>query len=213
MRASVLRNADYRRMRWKNGDGWTTELVVFPPSSETAATAFDWRISIAEIERDGAFSTFAGCERYIALLEGVGMELRFDAAPSVRLDRRLQFFRFAGEWQTRGVLLAGPVRDFNIIVRRAAVNAEVWHRPLVGPMVFLAAADVSWFVHLVAGSATIKNQTGAPTLEAGDSLWLQADAASDNVVLTGGGEVVIVKVTRVLEPAQPCGARDGHASE
>lgn len=202
MRARVLRHADYRRMRWKNGDGWTTELAVLPPSSASAAAAFDWRISIAEIERDGAFSTFADCERHIALLDGVGMELRFDAAPSVRLDRRLQFFRFAGEWQTQGVLLSGPVRDFNVIVRRAAASTEVWHRPLVGPMVFLATADVTWFVYLVAGSATIKNQAGAPTLEAGDSLWLEADTTPDNVVLTGGGDVLIVKLTRVAEAAR-----------
>lgn len=196
MRARVLRHADYRRMRWKNGDGWTTELAVLPQSGDSLA-AFDWRISIAEIERDGAFSTFADCERHIALLDGVGMELRFDAAPSVRLDRRLQFFGFPGEWQARGVLLSGPVRDFNIIVRRAAAGAEVWHRPLVGPMVFLAAADVTWFVYLAAGTATIKNQAGAPTLEAGDSLLLEAEPAPDNIVLTGGGEVVIVKLARV----------------
>ena len=203
MRARVLRNADYRRMRWKNGDGWTTELAVFPLAADGAAAAFDWRISIAEIERDGAFSTFADCERHIALLDGVGMELRFDAAPSVRLDRRLQFFRFAGEWQTQGVLLSGPVRDFNVIVRRAAAAAEVWHRPLVGPMVFLAATDVTWFVYLVGGSATIKSQPGAPTLEAGDSLLLEADTARANTVLMGGGEVLIVKLTRVTAPSQP----------
>jgi len=203
MRARVLRNADYRRMRWKNGDGWTTELAVFPQTDASAVAAFHWRISIADIERDGAFSTFADCERHIALLDGVGMELRFDAAPSVRLDRRLQFFRFAGEWQTHGVLLSGPVRDFNVIVRRATASAEVWHRPLVGPMVFLAAADVTWFVYLVAGTATIKSQPGAPTLEAGDSLLLEAGAATDNIVLTGGGEILIVKLTRATDLSQP----------
>jgi environmental stress-induced protein Ves len=203
MRARILRNADYRRMRWKNGEGWTTELSIFPPAGAGAGAAFDWRVSIAEIERDGAFSTFDGCERHIALLDGVGMELRFDDAPSVRLERRLQFFRFAGETQTRGVLLSGPVRDFNVIVRRTAVSAEVWHRPLVGPMVFLAAPDTTWFVHLAAGSAKIKSQQGTPTLEAGDSLLLEADAPPHNVVLTGGGEVVIVKLVRVSGPARP----------
>ena len=203
MRARVLRHADYRRMRWKNGDGWTTELAVFPQTDDSAVAAFDWRISIAEIERDGAFSTFADCERHIALLDGVGMELRFDAAPSMRLDRRLQFFRFAGEWQTQGVLLSGPVRDFNVIVRRAAASAEVWHRPLVGPMVFLAAADVTWFVYLIAGTATIKSQPGAPALEAGDSLLLEADTVAENIVLIGAGEAVIVKLARVCDPALP----------
>jgi environmental stress-induced protein Ves len=197
MRARVLRKSDYRRMRWKNGDGWTTELALSPQSAQGTGADFDWRISIAEIERDGAFSTFADCERYIALLDGIGMELRFDAAPGVRLDRRLQFFRFAGEWKTDGRLISGPVRDFNVIVRRTAVSAEVWHRPLVGPMVFLAAADTTWFVYLVAGSAAIKNQEGAPTLDAGDALLLETDGSPDNIVVTGGGDVLIVKLTNV----------------
>ena len=31
MHARVLRALDYRRMRWKNCGGWTTELAAFPP--------------------------------------------------------------------------------------------------------------------------------------------------------------------------------------
>ena len=91
MRVRVLRHVDYRRMRWKNGGGWTTELAAFPESGADAAAPFDWRVSIAEIESDGAFSPFPGCDRHIALLEGVGMELRFDDAETLRLDQRLRF--------------------------------------------------------------------------------------------------------------------------
>jgi hypothetical protein len=206
MRARVLRRADYRRMRWKNGGGWTTELAVSPESADAAGATFDWRISIADIESDGAFSTFAGCERHIALLEGIGMELRFDGAESARLERRLQFVTFAGETKTFGKLIAGPVRDFNVIVRRAAVNAEIWHRPLVGPMVFPATADTTWFVHVAGGNASMKSRDDAATLDAGDSLLLEPDAASDNLVLVGGGEVLVVKLTRVSALAHPSDA-------
>ena len=37
---------EYRRERWKNGLGWTREIVRMPDSD-----AWDWRLSIAEIER------------------------------------------------------------------------------------------------------------------------------------------------------------------
>ncbi|HZP68188.1 MAG TPA: HutD family protein [Rudaea sp.] len=190
MRARVLRRGDYRRMRWKNGGGWTTELAVHPAGAEDG---FDWRISVADIESDGAFSTFSGCERHIALLEGAGMELRFDTAPAATLERRLEFVRFAGEWQTFGALRAGPVRDFNVIARRDAVRTDVWHRPLVGPMVFPADAEATWFVYLAAGTASLKLSELQP-LEAGDSLLIAPGA--ENVVLTGGGEVAIVKFTK-----------------
>jgi hypothetical protein len=192
--ARVLRNADYRRMRWKNGGGWTTELAASPAGADNGA--FDWRISIAEIESDGAFSPFPGCDRHIALLEGPGMELQFDAAEPVRLDQRLRFVRFAGEAQTYGRLLGGAVRDFNIIVRRDVVRAEVLHRPLVGPMVFLPETATTWFVHVLAGSAAIKDVSGIE-LETGESLLLEPDDKPRTRVLAGGGEVVLIKLTRL----------------
>jgi len=192
MSAKILRVADYRRMRWKNGGGWTTELAA--SASTVEGGNFDWRISIAEIESDGAFSTFPGCDRYIALLDGPGMELQFDAAEPVRLDQRLRFVRFDGEAKTFGRLLGGAVRDFNVMVRRDRVRAEVLHRPLVGPMVFLPEAATTWFVYLVAGQAALKDVAGMQ-LEGGESLLLQPGDAMRTRVLSGGGEVVLVKFT------------------
>ena len=196
MQARILRAADYRRMRWKNGGGWTTELAVHPDAAGDAGGAFDWRISIAEIESDGAFSTFPGCDRWIALLEGIGMELRSAGAEPLRLERRLQFAHFTGEAQTQGKLISGPVRDFNVIARRDACKAEVLHRPLVGPMVFLPER-ATWFVYLAGGRAGLKLAGAARELAAGESLLLtpDADADAERVVLNGGGEVVLVKLT------------------
>ena len=192
MLARVLRAADYQRMRWKNGGGWTTELAA----SRTNGNAFDWRISIADVESDGAFSTFPQCHRYIALLEGIGMELRSDGAEPLRLERRLQFVRFDGEAETFGKLISGPVRDFNVIVRRDTFNAEVLHRPLVGPMVFLPEG-ATWFVYLASGRADVKFAGAVHQLEGGESLLLAPNADSDRVVLNGGGEVVLVKLTPI----------------
>jgi uncharacterized protein len=198
MSCRLLHPSDYRRMRWKNGGGWTTELAKFP---EGDSDAFDWRISIAEIESSGPFSTFAGYDRVIGLLEGIGMELRFDAAESVRLERRLQFTRFAGEWQTEGVLISGAVRDFNVILKRDTFNAEVLHRPLVGPMVFFR--DATWFVYLVGGQAEAKCGDERYALEAGSSLLLLPEEGGERVVLNGGGEVVLVKFVPKVSAERP----------
>jgi uncharacterized protein len=193
MNARVLRATDYRRMRWKNGGGWTTELAA---STGAEVGDFDWRVSIAEIQSDGAFSAFPGCDRYIALLEGPGMELQFESAEAIRLDHRLRFVRFSGEAKTYGRLLGGAVRDFNVIVRRDAIHAEVLHRPLVGPMVFLPEAATTWFVYLVAGQAMLKDAAGMQ-IEAGESLLLEPGDATRTRVFSGGGEVVLIKLTRL----------------
>ena len=193
MSVKLLRSTDYRRMRWKNAGGWTTELAVSPNAVDGA---FDWRISIAEIGSDGPFSTFPEYDRQIALLDGIGMELQFEGDEAVRLDQRLRFFRFAGEKNVFGRLLSGPVRDFNVIARRDLVGVEALHRPLVGPMVFLPEATTTWFVHLVAGQAALKGPEST-ALEAGDSLLLEPDPARRNRVLSGGGELVLVKLTQL----------------
>jgi environmental stress-induced protein Ves len=191
MSARRIRAGEYRRARWKNGGGWTTELAAAPAGAE----AFDWRISIAEIDSDGAFSTFPGCDRHIALLDGPGMQIDFDESTPLVLDQRLKFLQFSGEWTARGRLLGGAVRDFNVIVRRAAFQAEVLHRPLVGPMVFLPEAKTTWFIYVASGRAELKD-VGGMDLEAGDSLLLEREGEARNRVLSGGGEVVLVKLTR-----------------
>ena len=124
-----------------------------------------------------------------------GMQIDFDESAPLVLDQRLKFLQFSGEWTARGRLLGGAVRDFNVIVRRAAFQAEVLHRPLVGPMVFLPEAKTTWFIYVAGGHAELNDVAGMD-LEAGDSLLLERDGEARNRVLSGGGEVVLVKLTR-----------------
>ena len=194
MKIRHLRESDYRRMRWKNGGGWTTELYSQP--LHDSGEEFGWRVSIADIESDGAFSTFPQCDRWIALLEGNGMRLEFDGAPTAMLDQRLDFVHFSGDVRTGGSLIDGPVRDFNLIARRDLWQCEVRHRPLVGSMLFAASAADIWFVHLAAGSARIEHRGELPEIAAGDSLLLETDGAGGSVVIDGGGEVVVIRLTR-----------------
>src|SRR5690606_4394683 len=46
-RIETIAANEYRRVRWRNGLGWTREIARMPHGD-----AFDWRLSIAEIERD-----------------------------------------------------------------------------------------------------------------------------------------------------------------
>jgi environmental stress-induced protein Ves len=192
MKLQLLESATQRRMRWKNDGGWTTEIARDPPAAEEN---FRWRISIAEIERDGAFSTFAGVERDLLLLEGNGIELDIDDAAPLRLDRRFERAHFSGEAQVHCRLLAGATRDFNVMTRRDAVRAEVVARPLVGSMVILPEAGVEWLIHAFAGNANVRSATQTLTLETGNSLQLDFRSADNaRVVLEGSGELVFVKL-------------------
>ena len=69
-------------------------------------------------------------------------------------------------------------------------------------MVFLPEAATTWFVYLAAGSADIKLDGQEQALAAGEALLLDVGAASERYVLTGGGDVVIVKLMRAIADDQ-----------
>ncbi len=64
----VLPAASRQWVPWKNGGGLTSEVATGPDGA--GVDDFDWRVSIARIERDGPFSMFPGVDRTLALLSG-----------------------------------------------------------------------------------------------------------------------------------------------
>jgi environmental stress-induced protein Ves len=118
----VLSPADYRRMPWKNGGGHTHEIAVHPEGAGMAA--FEWRVSVADVAQDGPFSRFPGVDRTLVLLAGNGVRLEGAGDP---LDLRTPFepVTFSGEAELDCKLTDGPVRDFNLMVRRSAATGEI----------------------------------------------------------------------------------------
>jgi uncharacterized protein len=121
-RHHVLTPADYRRMPWKNGGGRTTEIVSHPAGA--ALDAFDWRVSIADVAKDGPFSIFAGIDRTIVLLGGSGMRLSGDGH-AVVLRTPFEPYAFSGDEAVACALIDGPVRDFNLMLRRGRASGCV----------------------------------------------------------------------------------------
>ena len=91
-RSRVIAANEYRRERWKNGAGWTREILRMPDQTD-----WNWRLSIAEIERDGPFSVFPGVDRELVLIHGNGLRLRFSDGEVRELQPPHGRIRFAGE--------------------------------------------------------------------------------------------------------------------
>ena len=190
-RSRVIPANEYRRIRWRNGQGWTREIHV-----EGAAEDWSWRLSIAEIEHDAAFSLFPGIDRELMLLSGNGLRLRFDDGECVELNPPHDRHRFAGERALTGELVDGTTHDFNLMWRRDRIRTETWHRPLVGPMVIFVEPGSAWVVHLIAGQARFDATSGLPALAAGYTAVLEAGDDRRRYVLDGGGEALLIR----LEP-------------
>ncbi|MFC7300647.1 HutD family protein [Cognatiluteimonas weifangensis] len=183
---------EYRRQRWRNGAGWTREIHAQP--APAPADGWDWRLSIAEIEQDAPFSVFPGIERELLLLAGNGLRLRFDDGEIRELLPPHDRLHFAGERALRGELLDGPTQDFNLMWRRDAFDARLWHRPLVGTMVLFAGPGETWAVHQLAGHARFADDSGLGDLQQGDTALLAATAARRRCVLDGSGAVLLVRL-------------------
>jgi uncharacterized protein len=112
------RAADAVAMPWKNGGGSTLEYVREPAEGE-----FSWRLSVAQVQADGPFSTFTDVDRILVLLTGAGMDLDVDGSV-VALRAPFGHHRFAGEAAVHASLVDGPTTDLNLMCRRDRWAAE-----------------------------------------------------------------------------------------
>jgi uncharacterized protein len=109
---------------WKNGGGTTREIACSPIGAGLGE--FDWRVSVADVKIDGAFSIFENIDRIIVLLEGAGMQLVGVEGETVHSLTRLGHpFEFNGETPLSAKLVNGGSRDFNVMTRRGTHRAAL----------------------------------------------------------------------------------------
>lgn len=191
----LLPACGYRRLRWRNGLGWTREIhAAAADPGRGRDDDWDWRLSIAEIEADAPYSSFPGVEREQVLLSGEGLALGFEGGPERLLLPPHGRQRFDGRAAVQARLRAGRVEVFNLMWRPGRVSTRLWHRPLVGSMLLFADPGNTWAVHLVAGRASVDDGRGALPLEMGDSALFGAGARRGRCQLEGSGELLLVQV-------------------
>jgi uncharacterized protein len=113
----VIRRAEYRAMRWRNGAGITYEIAREPDTGTDSATDFTWRLSLALIERSGPFSNFAGYRRAISLVNGAGCVLHGIDSQPVQMSIAGTTTLFPGDAAVECELIDGPCNDLNLMVR------------------------------------------------------------------------------------------------
>jgi uncharacterized protein len=120
--ALLLRAAERRAVPWKNGGGVTSEVAAEPPDSDLAS--FDWRVSIAQVERVGPFSVFPGMERRLAVLDGQ-LELALEGRSPLVLTPESAPLVFSGETPASGGPRGARVTDLNVMTRIGCCAARL----------------------------------------------------------------------------------------
>lgn len=116
MPCTLLDPATTIAMPWKNGGGTTLQLAISPKGA--SLEDFAWRISSAQVAVDGAFSSFPGADRSLAVLAGNGLRLQREDGRVETLHSDGAIAVFGGEETISAQLLDGPITDLNLMTRR-----------------------------------------------------------------------------------------------
>jgi len=178
----VLRAKEHRVMPWKNGGGSTTEIAVFP--LDAGIGAFDWRVSMAGVVADGAFSSFPGIDRTLAVLSGEGIVLSAEGQAAVQLTREADPVSFPGDVATSATLIAGPILDLNVMTQRGRFTHRLTrHRASVD---IVPEADVTLVLSRGQGL-----RVGEAVLDVDDAALLDGPA---KVIPVGTAEFFVIEL-------------------
>lgn len=175
---------------WRNGGGWTRTLAW---AGDDAGLL--WRVSVADIECEGPFSTFSGMDRTAVLLDGPGLMLTGAGAP-IRFAAPGSAAAFPGEAELRSQLGRGPARLLNAMTRRGASMASVetcpaqCDMPPPGSVVLVLAVDGR--VDLTCADGTLEL-----SLDSGEGLELRGSPTAPNTsgaTFIGTGLWVMVSI-------------------
>jgi environmental stress-induced protein Ves len=164
---------------WRNGGGSATRIAIQP---ETATpTDFDWRISVASIEKDADFSSYPGVQRHLMPLSSHGLSITVDGEPH-RLPG-FEPFEFAGDAAVRAVDVTSGSLDLNLMVRRNSFAGSLTAQSVQGGFTVSAAPDETVVIVLL-----------DPAFGLGylDAVLLQPDS---NLNLDGSGVVAIARIS------------------
>jgi environmental stress-induced protein Ves len=182
---SVLRFAELRPGPWRNGAGTTREIA----SGGQGIGDFDWRLSLADVDRSGAFSLFPGARRILTVIQGEEIVLTLEGRD--QRVRQGQPFHFPGGASVTARLPAGAVRVLNVVTSPEVVRAEVSVLELVEGQYRDLPADR--FAVVVSGRAALYTGSGETPLLLHDTV---RGAGFGKAALTGGGVIAEVRLTK-----------------
>ncbi len=186
MSTNLITPVQWQTQRWQNGGGITHQLCRYDD-----ANGMLWRLSIAEVVSDGPFSRFDNIDRIILLLDGEGFSLHGVGANPQVLDTPLMPFAFAGETAIQCTLLNGAVRDFNLMTRRNAVQAQL-QVLAIGSTVQTLPLSTQTLIYIASGSVNAVLGTKRITLDAQHTLSLNNETGTLQLSSSDNAEVIYI---------------------
>lgn len=152
---------------WANGGGITREVAA-----ERDAEGILWRVSLADVEAEGPFSSYPGLTRILTVVQGGGMDL--ETPDGTLAAEPLRPVRFPGALAVAGRLPTGPIRDLNLMLRDGRFRGEV------ARLGELPEGEGLRMLHVASGQARVAGaevRPGDTVIDPGGDIEAGADSA------------------------------------
>lgn len=163
MNFEIIRSEEFNTINWAGGT--STQLYIYPPTSNYQRRDFDFRLSTATVEvKKSEFTSLPGISRKLMILEGV-IEITHENNYSKKLGK-FDTDAFEGVWKTSSV---GKCIDFNLMTQgdtSGEISAlfleknQIVNLPLGKETDFLILYVLSGEINLTANNETHQLQKG-----------------------------------------------------
>ena len=189
---NIISPEQFKTVPWKNGLGNTAELAI---SKGGSMSDFSWRVSIADMVEDGIFSNFSGYQRHLVMIAGNGLDLshQFDDKNQTDCLRSMaDVASFDGACITEGVLLAGAVKNFNVMVKNQECTASVRTYPDHQRIILPVATHC--FVYCLEGIAKIDGLLDGQTIHLNAGHLLHIENHTHNEIIALGRQMILIEI-------------------
>lgn len=114
-----LKNSDYLETPWKNGQGSTSQIKIYPENATISELNFDWRLSIAKISSPCPFSLFPDFQRILMVWKGQGLIL------NQKKLNPFEVLNFSGNEKINSQLVRSTIWDLGVIFNPKKIKAEM----------------------------------------------------------------------------------------
>ena len=177
--------------RGRTAAATTTEIAVSPDGA--GLDDFDWRVIMARVESSGPFSSFAGIDRTLSVLEGEGIVLDIAGQPPARLTPASAPFAFPADLPTSAALIAGPITDLNVMTRRGRMLHSVERLTISWPVDIATEAGTTLI--LCHKGEAVFPEAGPIRLGPLDTLLLGPDAPVLRVEPARTATLFVIRIT------------------
>lgn len=164
----LFKHSDYKKIPWKNGGGMLGDIVASPENA--GLDTFDWRLSTAHVGRAGPFSIFPGIDRIMKVTNGTGLTLEIAGLEPQTLTPKSEPFAFPGDAPTHATLVAGPIDNLNIMVRRDRFEAAMRTENVSDDLWISPRIQGVALIFLLSGNAGTQAADERVTMAEGDTL-------------------------------------------